>query len=100
MYGSIQISALAAERCVTFSKRDNGWGFLIFADGKWVLEFDGVTECTLGGIYPTKMHWDLPLPPGAQNPITQVTGHGHAETIGGQCGGAYNEDLKFDRTGD
>jgi serine/threonine-protein kinase len=82
------------ERCIS-----NAGDVYIFADGKWTYNFDGTGGCN-GGPAPTKRHWELPLPQPPQDPITLLTGHGHADITAGACASSYNEEVKFERTGD
>jgi serine/threonine-protein kinase len=89
----------SGERCVTYSTNENGFDIQIFADNKWVFNFDGNSNCAAGGTAPTKINWEFPLPEPPQDPITLITGRGHREITGGGCAGAYDEDVKYDRTG-
>ncbi|MGH3541905.1 MAG: protein kinase domain-containing protein, partial [Mycobacterium sp.] len=93
----------AGERCVSYSHGDNGLNFYIFSDGKWVRDFDGTGTCSgdASVVDATKYHWEFPLPEPPQDPITLLTGHGHKQITGSStCVGSYDEELKFERTGD
>ncbi|WAC93197.1 serine/threonine-protein kinase [Mycobacterium sp. Aquia_213] len=72
-----------------------------FADGKWTFNFDGTKPCDAGGSNPTKIYQEYPLPQPPQNPIPLLTGRGHRIVTGGNgCAGSYDEEVKFERTGD
>jgi hypothetical protein len=86
------------ERCISFAHGDKETTDLVFADGKWTLNFDGVGLCAGGGSNPTKVYWELPLPQPPQDPITLLTGHGYKDVTGdGKCAGSYDESVKFER---
>ena len=85
------------ERCVTHSLAGDR---LVFADGKWTSTLDMKIGCNSGGSTPTKLYYDVPLPQPPQDPIPLLTGHGHREITGGGCAGSYDEDWKYQRTGD
>jgi serine/threonine-protein kinase len=89
------------ERCIS-AAREN----LVFADGKWTENYEdlalGCKPPPTRGSNPIEVHWELPLSQPPQDPITLLTGHGHRD-IGGEGGCAaasYNEEVKFERTGD
>jgi hypothetical protein len=84
------------ERCIS----ESADSIYIFADGKWTHNYDGKSACDLGGYFETKVYLELPLPQPPQDPITLLTGHGHLDTPGGNCVGSYDEDVKYERTGD
>jgi serine/threonine-protein kinase len=89
------------ERCLSYVHESKGQNFYLFADGKWVLDFAGKTPCVSGGSDSTKTYWEFPLPQPLQDPITLLTGHGHKDVTGSaECVGSYDEQVKFERTGD
>ncbi len=100
--GSIQTDCLrTGERCASYDSSDTGSSLYLFADGKWVYNFDGTTPCSGGGSNPTETYWEFPLPQPLQDPITLLTGHGHVREAGSNsCSGAYDQEVKYERTGD
>jgi Protein kinase domain len=87
------------ERCLSHALTGDR---IVFADGKWTYNFDGMSHCNdrIGGSFPTKVSYEMPLPQPLQDPIALLTGRGHRETTGGNCAGSYDEDWKYERTGD
>ena len=74
---------------------------LLFADGNWTFNFDGKVPCQAGGSPTANVHYELPVPQPAQDPIMLLTGHGRrAVTGGGACANSYDEERKYERTGD
>jgi serine/threonine-protein kinase len=88
------------ERCISYAAYKEGDDLYIFAAGKWIYHYEGKSRCNAGGDDQIKVHWEFPLPQPAQDPIPLLTGHGHKEVSGTACAGAYNEDVKYERTGD
>jgi serine/threonine protein kinase len=88
------------KRCITYTHNDNGWDFYVFGDGKWVYNWDGKRTCTDGGTDHVKYHWEFPLPQPSQDPIPLITGSGRVEVTDTVCAGSFNEDVKYERTGD
>jgi serine/threonine protein kinase len=94
------------ERCISSGQGDSeGSHSYIFAGGQWTYSFEGTSNCinrgSKVGTIQTKIYWELPLPQPPQHPITLLTGHGHRDaTGGGSCAGSYDEEVKFERTGD
>ncbi|WP_414686308.1 serine/threonine-protein kinase [Mycobacterium sp.] len=86
------------ERCVSYDTEQTK--VYIFADGKWLWNFDGKSKCNGVQEFEDKSSWELPLPQPPQDPITLLTGHGHRDVIGSACARSYNENVKFERTGD
>ncbi|MCV7412086.1 hypothetical protein AWC05_13730 [Mycobacterium florentinum] len=86
------------ERCISRV----GYNIYHFSNGKWTYAFDGKRGCEKTQISdPTTFHWEFPLPQPPQDPITLLTGHGHKQVTGtDSCSGSYDEDVKFERTGD
>jgi serine/threonine-protein kinase len=87
------------ERCASYL-HDEGYDVVVFAGGKWTLSYEGTHNCSDGGTEQLKYHWEFPLPQPAQDPITLLTGRGPREIIGTGCSGSFNENVKYERTGD
>ena len=105
--GSVQTACLrTGERCISdfhFAEESTGEHtmYLFFANGTWIYTADESVDCNAGGSNPTKTNWGFPLPQPPQDPITLLSGFGHKDITGsGTCAGSYNEDVKFERTGD
>jgi hypothetical protein len=104
--GSVETACLrTGERCFsTFHFKDvNGLRNMVlnFTGGKWIFTSESNNTCVSGGSNPTNIYWEFPLPQPPQDPITLLTGFGHKDIAGGgTCAGSYNEDVKFERTGD
>jgi hypothetical protein len=98
---SVQTDCIpTGERCITYARLDPGAEVSVFADGKWVMNYDGKDKCNGVDLYQDKVSWELPLPQPPEDPITSLTGHGHREVIGTACARNYNEWVEYDRTGD
>ncbi|OBA82675.1 hypothetical protein A9W99_11225 [Mycobacterium sp. 1164966.3] len=88
------------ERCVSYEHSD-GSRHYFFADGKWVYNSDSQAPCAGHGSFPTKTDWVFPLPQPSQDPIRLLTGHGHTQVTGSTtCAGSYDQEVKYERTGD
>ena len=89
------------ERCISYSHNDFESDKLLFADGKWAFNYDGNVPCQAGGSPTAHVHYELPLPQPPQDPIMLLVGHGRrAVTGGGACANSYDEEWKYERTGD
>ena len=72
---------------------------LVFGNGNWIFDGQDDRTCSTGGSAHLKFTAVYPLPTPPQDPITLLTGHGHAEATGCTSAGDDFED-KFVRTGD
>ena len=89
------------ERCISYSHNDFESDKLLFADGEWAFNYDGNVPCQAGGSPTAHVHYELPLPQPPQDPIMLLVGHGRrAVTGGGACANSYDEEWKYERTGD
>jgi serine/threonine-protein kinase len=86
------------DRCISYDVEQAA--VYLFANGKWVWTADGKNKCNGTQEVQDKASWELPLPQPPADPIYLLTGHGHRDVIGGACARSYNEDVKFERTGD
>ncbi|SOX55109.1 serine/threonine protein kinase [Mycobacterium ahvazicum] len=86
------------ERCVS----KVGYDVYHFSNGKWVFNLDTKRTCEKSETRDaTNFYWEFPLPQPPQDPITLLTGHGHKQVSGtDSCAGSYDENVKFERTGD
>ncbi len=104
--GRVQTACLrTGERCLSefhyVEGPDERTQYYNFTGGKWIFNTSENTKCNGGGSNPTTTYWEFPLPQPLQDPITLLTGVGHRDaTGGGACAGSYDQDLKFERTGD
>ena len=73
---------------------------LVFSSGNWSVDTDYDAACPQGGSSHTRVTADFPLPAPPQDPITLLTGHGHAQATEGSCAGSWDFDQKFVRIGD
>ncbi|HTQ17397.1 serine/threonine-protein kinase [Mycobacterium sp.] len=90
----------SGQRCVSYEHNDSGYAWLTFADQKWIYDFDGKSQCTDVGPEHVKVHREFPLPQPPQDPITLLTGTGHMQIMDTDCAGAFNETVKYQRTGE
>ena len=89
------------DRCISLAYNAHDFLPLVFADGKWTVNYERDAICESGGTvhYRDTREFPLPLPP--QDPIPLLTGHGRQEITGGtSCDGVHDFDEKFERTGD
>jgi serine/threonine protein kinase len=101
--GTVETDCLrTGERCISsdVDLADSSRAIFTFADGKWIYSFDRNSTCLAGGSPRQIINQELPLPQPPQDPITLLAGHGHRTVIGGACAGSYDEELRFERTGD
>jgi serine/threonine-protein kinase len=87
------------ERCMSFFNGDTAIIPLVFSNGKWLEDetFDGT--CPSGGTSHVVIKAEFPLPQPPQDPISELTGHGHQDSSGSACVGT-DFDGKFVRQGD
>ncbi len=90
----------SGERCITYFHSPKGGLPLVFANGKWVDDRQYDHSCTGGGTSHVRDTSNFPLPQPPQDPITQLTGHGHLEGSGTACPFIGDFDARFVRTGD
>ncbi|MBI3228590.1 MAG: serine/threonine protein kinase [Mycolicibacterium cosmeticum] len=87
------------DRCISMFHAIDGVVTLVFADGKWVRDEEGIVPCAMGGTTNTKITAEYPLTGDAQDPIPVLSGKGQNISTGGECKGGDFTD-KFVRTGD
>ncbi|MBW0017842.1 MAG: serine/threonine protein kinase [Mycobacterium sp.] len=88
------------ERCMTFFHAPpDQVKPLVFADGNWIFAIAETEKCPSGDASDLKRNGQFPLPQPLQNPITLLTGRFHQEQSG-SCAGKFENDDKFERTGD
>jgi serine/threonine protein kinase len=90
------------ERCISVARSDKGTNTYIFADGAWTYSYEGEARCDGGGTDHTIRHGEFPVPQPAPDPITLLIGHGHVQVTlsSTSCNGSYDQEVKFERTGD
>jgi hypothetical protein len=87
------------DRCMSDFHHPGASETLMFANGIWTRNEEFDSPCSTGGTAHSKFTADYPLPQPPQDPIAQLTGHGHVDSTGSSCvGGDFDE--KFVRTGD
>ena len=92
----------AGDRCLSRFVRTDGSGryeLLIFANGAWTRNSEFDTACPAGGTSHVKISGVFPLPKPPQDPIPQISGHGHKEQSGSPCTTSDYEEV-YDRSGD
>ena len=85
-------------RCLSYKYK--GYDLMPFENGNWTYAFDGQKACAGYGSPQTKINWVFPLVQPAHDPITLLTGHGHRTVVDTGCAGSWDEDVKYERTGD
>jgi serine/threonine protein kinase len=89
----------SGDRCMSFFYSPDYAKPLVFANGKWTLNWPVEGPCSAGGTEHVKQTADYPMPQPPLDPITLLTGHGHWEDTSSACGSSDFDD-KFVRTGD
>ena len=98
--GAVRTDCLrGGERCMSYFYNAEIDKPLVFANGKWTLNWQVDAPCSAGGTEHVKQTADYPMPQPPQDPITLLTGHGHVVVTGSACVGGDFDD-KFVRTGD
>lgn len=87
-------------RCVTlFHAAPASVMVLLYADETWVYQREFDARCWKGGMAHVKIVVPFALPQPAQDPISQLAGHGREEVTGTSCP-STDVDVSFGRTGD
>ncbi|WP_304610749.1 serine/threonine-protein kinase [Mycobacterium sp. Marseille-P9652] len=94
----------AGDRCISlFHKPPATAMALVFGDGHWVYDREFDSRCPRGGVT-SHVHItaQFPLPQPPQDPVTQITAHGHEDISGppSPCGKSTDVDIAFTRLGD
>ncbi len=88
------------DRCISFLREQSDAIPLIFGAGNWNWQIEADGQCPqTGETTHIKDTGTYPLPHAAQNPITQLTGHGHHDQSA-PCALSVDFDETFTRTGD
>ena len=89
------------ERCISrFVATDSSGGLLLtFANGSWTRNDEHDAPCSDGRTSHMKITGVFPAPNPPQDPITQLTGHGHKEESGSGCTSTDYQQV-LNRTGD
>jgi serine/threonine protein kinase len=89
------------DRCMSFFHGTGAAQALLFGDTKWIFGAETQVVCPPSGTGHLKLTDELPLPAPPQDPITLLTGHGHAELTNAPANCvAEDYDIKYVRTGD
>lgn len=73
---------------------------LVFSNGKFSQDSRYPKECSKGGTSTVRNTADFPLPSPPQDPIAQLSAHGHQETSGSACATSNDYEDTYVRTGD
>jgi len=89
------------DRCMSLFHGPDGVVTLIFADGKWTRNEEGVTTCSAGGTGRMTITAEYPAPAQLDDPISLLSGRGKQTVLpGSDCQGGGDFESKFERTGD
>jgi serine/threonine-protein kinase len=80
------------DRCMSYFMNPDAFQPFIFANGQWTADVEYDHTCS-GENSHVKWTSTLPLPPSPSDPITNLSGHGYAQSIGGKCAS-----LSFEQT--
>lgn len=87
------------DRCISAFHAADGGVTLVFVNGKWIRNEEGIVPCAKSGTTHIKITADFPLPDPLEDPISVLEGHGQNTSTTPECsGGDFTE--KFVRTGD
>jgi serine/threonine-protein kinase len=91
----------SGDRCLSrFVATDSSGGLLFtFANGIWTRNDERDAPCSDGRTSHMKITGEFPAPNPPQDPIMQLTGHGHLESTGSACKSSDYEQV-LNRTGD
>ena len=90
----------SGDRCMSYFHSPDAASALVFGGATWTYDHEFDKPCPGVGTGHTSIATRYPLPQPPQDPITQLTGHGHQEQTGACKVGQWDFDDKLVRTGD
>jgi predicted Ser/Thr protein kinase len=87
------------DRCMSYFHAPADFRPLVFNGGTWTLDTSNEGKCDDGRLFDLRATGQYPMPQPSQDPIPQLTGHGHWEQTGA-CAVTTDFDETFTRTGD